>query len=176
VAAFAVYYARLLHGDEALAHLTRLITDASEANLLSYSVGGVAGAKQNIYSFDGNAGGTAAVAEMLLQSDGEEIELLPALPSTWRDGAVRGLRARGGFTADLTWRDGRLHEARIRSAATATSRVRYRDATVDVTFDPADEVTIVPAEAGQVHAVAVPPAPNGGCRSAGGAQHPMPLT
>jgi len=161
-AAFAVYYARLLHGDEALAHLTRLITDASEANLLSYSIGGVAGAKQNIYSFDGNAGGTAAVAEMLLQSDGEEIEILPALPSTWRDGAVRGLRARGGFTIDLTWRDGRLHWARIRSAATATSHVRYRDATVNVTFDPAEEVTIVPGAAGQVHASAVPPDPTAG--------------
>ena len=146
-AAFAVYYARLLHGDAALAHLTRLITDASEANLLSYSVGGVAGAKENIYSFDGNAGGTAAVAEMLLQSDGEEIELLPALPSAWRDGAVRGLRARGGFTADLTWREGRLRQARIRSANAATCRVRYRDATVDITLDPGGEVTVEPDEA-----------------------------
>jgi alpha-L-fucosidase 2 len=159
-ACFAVYYARLLRGDEALTHLTKLITDASEANLLSYSVGGVAGAEQNTYSFDGNAGGTAAVAEMLLQSDGEEIELLPALPSAWRDGAVRGLRARGGFTADLAWRDGRLARARIRSAGAATSRVRYRDATVDVTFDPAGEVTIVPGEAGQiqVRAATAPPA------------------
>jgi len=151
---FAVFYARLLRGEEALTHVTKLITDASEANLLSYSVGGVAGAAQNIYSFDGNAGGTAAVAEMLLQSDGEEIELLPALPSAWRDGAVRGLRARGGFTADLTWRDGRLCRARIRSAGAATSRVRYRDATVNVTFDPGGAVTVEPDEAGQIHAAA----------------------
>ena len=141
---FAVFYARLLQGDEALAHVTKLITDASEANLLSYSVGGVAGAEQNIYSFDGNAGGTAAVAEMLLQSDGEEIELLPALPSAWRDGAVRGLRARGGLTADLTWRDGQLCQARIRSTGAATSRVRYRDATVTVTLDPGGEFTYRP--------------------------------
>jgi alpha-L-fucosidase 2 len=142
---FAAYFARLLDGDRALAHLTNLIAEASEANLMSYSAGGVAGAEHNIYSFDGNAGGTAAIAEMLLQSDGEEIELLPALPSTWRAGSVRGLRARGGFTVDLAWRDGRLHRARIRSDRTATARIRYGDATADATFAPADELTVQPA-------------------------------
>ncbi|MFF5289590.1 glycosyl hydrolase family 95 catalytic domain-containing protein [Paractinoplanes globisporus] len=128
---FAAFYARLLDGDRALAHITRLIADASEANLLSYSAGGIAGAPQNIYSFDGNSGGTGAIAEMLLQSDGEEIELLPALPSTWRDGSVRGLRARGGFTVDLTWRDGELRQARIHSSTGAVARVRYRDTTFE---------------------------------------------
>jgi alpha-L-fucosidase 2 len=139
---FAAYFARLLNGDMALAHLTSLIADASEANLMSYSSGGVAGAAQNIYSFDGNAGGTAAFAEMLLQSDGEEIELLPALPSAWQTGSVRGLRARGGFTVDMTWRDGRLNHAQVRSARTAAVRVRYRDETTQVTFDPGDEVAV----------------------------------
>ncbi len=133
---FAAFYARLLDGDKALTHITRLITDASEANLLSYSAGGIAGAPQNIYSFDGNAGGTGAIAEMLLQSDGAEIELLPALPSTWRDGSVRGLRARGGFTVDITWRDGRLHEARIVSDTAATTRLRYRDRVIGITCEP----------------------------------------
>jgi alpha-L-fucosidase 2 len=139
---FAVSFARLLNGDKALAHLTNLIAAASETNLMSYSAGGVAGAEQNIYSFDGNAGGTAAVAEMLLQSDGEEIELLPALPSTWRAGSIRGLRARGGFTVDLAWRDGRLHHAQMRSAGTATVRVRYRNQTTEATFAPGDAVAV----------------------------------
>ncbi|XVV09929.1 glycoside hydrolase family 95 protein [Actinoplanes sp. CA-131856] len=139
---FAAFYARLLDGDKALHHITRLIADASETNLLSYSQGGIAGAEQNIYSFDGNAGGSGAIAEMLLQSDGEEIELLPALPSTWREGSVRGLRARGGFTVDLTWRDGRLHEARIRADRKATSRVRYRESVTTLTWDPAQQQTI----------------------------------
>ncbi|MFI5896115.1 glycosyl hydrolase family 95 catalytic domain-containing protein [Actinoplanes sp. NPDC051513] len=138
---FAAFYARLLDGDRALAHVTRLIADASEANLLSYSAGGIAGAPENIYSFDGNSGGTGAIAEMLLQSDGEEIELLPALPSAWRDGSVRGLRARGGFTVDLTWRGGRLHQARIRSDAAAGARVRYRDTVTDAAWEPAEELT-----------------------------------
>jgi alpha-L-fucosidase 2 len=139
---FAVYYARLLNGDRALAHLTRLITDASETNLMSYSAGGVAGATQNIYSFDGNAGGTAGIAEMLLQSDGEEIELLPALPAIWRDGEIRGLRARGGFTVDIAWRGGRLEHARIWSARTATHRVRYLDEVIDIAFDQGNNVMV----------------------------------
>jgi alpha-L-fucosidase 2 len=141
---FTVLYARLLDGDKALAHLARLITDASEANLMSYSAGGIAGAAQNIYSFDGNAGGTAGIAEMLLQSDGEEIELLPALPSTWRNGEVQGLRARGGFTVDIVWRDGRLDHARIRSARTAAHRVRYGGEAIDLAFDQRNEVVVRP--------------------------------
>jgi alpha-L-fucosidase 2 len=139
---FTVYYARLLDGDRALTHLVRLITDASEANLMSYSAGGVAGAAQNIYSFDGNAGGTAGVAEMLLQSDGEEIEILPALPSAWRDGEIQGLRARGGFTVDVAWRDGRLDHARIHATRAAAHRVRYGDETIDLAFDQGSVIVV----------------------------------
>ena len=82
---FIGFYARLGQGDQARAHVRALIGAAAEANLLTYSAGGVAGAAQNIYSFDGNAGGTAGIAEMLLQSDGEELELLPALPAAWAE-------------------------------------------------------------------------------------------
>ncbi|MFG3023169.1 glycoside hydrolase N-terminal domain-containing protein [Streptomyces sp. NPDC048254] len=129
---FTVYFARLLDGDSALKHLTSLIADASEANLMTFSAGGVAGAAQNIYSFDGNAGGTAGVAEMLLQSDGREVELLPALPSGWPEGSVCGLRARGGLTVDIRWRDGRLEAARIRASRAADVRLRYGAGLLDV--------------------------------------------
>jgi alpha-L-fucosidase 2 len=61
----------------------------------------------------------------LLQSDGEELELLPALPADWRSGGVRGLRARGGLTVDLSWRDGRLASARIVATRAATLQIRY---------------------------------------------------
>ncbi|MBT2231933.1 glycoside hydrolase N-terminal domain-containing protein [Nonomuraea sp. NEAU-A123] len=123
----AVYFARLLDGDTACQHIRSLIADTSEANLLSFSAGGVAGAAQNIYSFDGNAGGTAGIAEMLLQSDGEEIELLPALPSAWPSGSVRGLRARGGLEVDLSWTGGHLDHATVRAPGPVRTRVRYRD-------------------------------------------------
>jgi len=142
---FTVYFARLLDGDAALRHYTRLITDTSEANLMSYSAGGVAGAAQNIYAFDGNTGGTAGVAEMLLQSDGEVVELLPALPAAWKDGRVTGLRAKGGYVLDLAWHGGALEEARIAVAPGATAKpisVRYGDETLRVEPVPGFVATI----------------------------------
>ena len=137
------YYARLLKGDLAVDHLRALIADASEANLMSYSVGGIAGATENIYATDGNTGATGALAELLIQSTAEEIELLPALPTTWPTGKAHGLRARGGYSVDLTWHDGQLAAAQITAHTSSQAvRVRYGNDVLDLLIDGTVELTL----------------------------------
>ena len=122
-----VYYARLLKGDLAHKYLEGLVAKAADVSLLTFSSGGVAGAEQNIFAIDGNTAGTAGIAEMLLQSQGGEIQLLPALPAAWRDGQVRGLCARGGYVVDIAWRGGALLSASIMSRRGGSIPVRYQD-------------------------------------------------
>ena len=119
------YYARLWDGEAAHRHLVGLIAKATDDNLLTYSRGGVAGASQNIFAIDGNTAGAAGLAEMLLQSQGDAIHLLPALPVAWPKGSVSGLCARGGFQVEIQWRSHRLISAAISSNRSANCHVRY---------------------------------------------------
>ncbi|MEV6171756.1 glycoside hydrolase family 95 protein [Streptomyces sp. NPDC051954] len=109
------FWARLLDGNHAHLMLSEQLKSSTLANLWD---------THPPFQIDGNFGATAGVAEMLVQSHRGEVDLLPALPTFWNTGSVRGLRARGNVTVDIDWRDGEPVRTVLRAGRTGELTVR----------------------------------------------------
>lgn len=97
------------------------------------------------FQIDGNFGGTAAIVEMLVQSDGEDILLLPALPRAWPAGSIKGVRTRGGCTVDLHWRGGRFAGAVISATRLSRRSVRLGRGHFEATIEPGKPLRLTEA-------------------------------
>lgn len=123
-------WARFHDGDHALMLLDKLLSNA-----VGYT-GEHGGVYPNMFDahppfqIDGNFGGAAGLAEMLVQSQDSVIELLPALPAALPNGEIYGIRARGGFTLGLQWAGGTLRSITLKSKTGAPCRLRYKDHTL----------------------------------------------
>lgn len=124
------FHARLGDGNHALTLLNMQLRPVMLSKFLRKIYGG--GTYPNLFDahppfqIDGNFGALSGMAEMLMQSDGEHIWLLPALPDAWQSGAVYGLRAKGGAKVDIEWKDGKITKSVIHGEGDQMQIIRCR--------------------------------------------------
>lgn len=118
------FFARLKDRTKAHESVIGLINDLSRENMLTISPKGIAGAPTDIFVFDGNEAGTAGIAEMLIQSHEDYVELLPCLPDEWSTGSYNGLCARGAFEVDLSWVNQAVKHAQVTATTDNTLKLK----------------------------------------------------
>jgi len=118
-------YARLLEPEKALENLNALLAKSTHNNLFD---------THPPFQIDGNFGGAAAIAEMILQSQNDEFQLLPALPAAWGSGSMHGIRARGACTLDIDWKEGKLQQVKVKSDKGGTFKLRYQNIIKTITL------------------------------------------
>jgi alpha-L-fucosidase 2 len=121
-------WARLFDGDHANIIVRNLFNPVGFGDKSGKGGGGIYPNMLDAHSpfqIDGNFGYTAGIIEMLMQSHAGFLQLLPALPSIWPEGEIKGIKARGGFVLDISWKDGKLSQARIHSTLGGNCRLRY---------------------------------------------------
>ncbi|MGG7141983.1 glycoside hydrolase family 95 protein [Clostridium nigeriense] len=111
------FYARLKDSELSYKYLKTLLNKLTYPNLFCV---------HPPFQIDGNFGGTAGIAEMLIQSHTEYIEILPSIPKEWRTGEVKGLKARGGFILDIGWKEGKLISLKVKATVGGICNIKYR--------------------------------------------------
>ena len=130
----AALYARLHDGQDAHRELQQLFSTRKHVSESVWNASPM--------QIDGNFGITAAMCEMLMQSQTGSIDLLPALPKEWPSGMVKGLRARGGFTMDIQWENGKLISATIYSSAGNDCHLQYGGIIRDIKLQSGKSITV----------------------------------
>jgi len=128
------FYARLGMGDDCLHHIRALLEKSTYDNLFD---------SHPPFQIDGNFGGTAGMAEMLIQSHDGFIELLPALPDAWKTGSFKGFCARGGFVVDAAWENGAVTAFTIASRHGAACEVRTGGKVYPLTIAKGERITVL---------------------------------
>lgn len=127
------HYAKLWDGNTAYRHIRQLLGNSTYPNLFD---------RHPPFQIDGNFGGAAAMAEMLVQSGGGRVVLLPALPDAWESGRVSGLRLQGNAVTDLSWKNGILECCRIQAGSKLETRIRYGEGVLPLRLEAGESVVL----------------------------------